>query len=90
MIKKVYTPEHQTELEILRFFSSSSLSTKDDNFCVPIYDTLRIPDHPEFVLIVMPLLRRWNQIPFETLGEVVDFCQQAFMVSQEIFHLIYK
>jgi hypothetical protein len=48
---------------------------------VPIYDVLEPPGEADLNLIVMPLLRPFENPPFETVGEAVDFFGQVFQVS---------
>ncbi|KAJ7441498.1 hypothetical protein B0H11DRAFT_1882367, partial [Mycena galericulata] len=62
------------ELEIGTFFSQ----LRDPrNHCVPIYETLHPPMHPDKAIIVMPLLREFRNPPFDTVGEIVDCFRQV-------------
>ena len=47
---------------------------------MPIYETLNNPDDEDETVLVMPLLRRWNDPYFETVGEAVDMFGQLFEV----------
>jgi hypothetical protein len=47
---------------------------------VPIYEVLKVPGDDDKVIIVMPLLRRWDEPEFETVGEGVDLFRQLFEV----------
>jgi hypothetical protein len=55
------------------------------NHCVPILDVLAVPDE-ERDIIVMPLLRRYSNPPFETFGEVVDCLRQLFEVLDPVLN----
>lgn len=68
------------ELEIGRFFSSSPLREDPRNHCVPILEVLEVSDMEDCWIIVMPLLREFGNPRFDTLGEAVDFFDQAFEV----------
>ena len=39
------------------------------------------PDDHDVSIIVLPLLRQFNDPPFETVGEAVDFFRQIFEVG---------
>lgn len=80
MLKKVNIIKHPDEADIGRFFSSEPQSTHADNHCVPVYDVLQIPDDENMVLIIMPLLADWDEPPFNTVGETVEFFWQLFKV----------
>lgn len=69
------------ELEINQFFSSPGLIFESDNHCVPLLDTLELPDEPEQKLIVMPFLRPFDDPRFQTFGEFVSFFSQICDVS---------
>lgn len=51
------------------------------NHCVPIYEVLEVPDDPDKIILVMPLLRYFYNPSFYTVGEAVDFLTQVFEVS---------
>ncbi|KAJ7625462.1 hypothetical protein B0H17DRAFT_1164387 [Mycena rosella] len=48
------------------------------NYCVPIFEVLEVPDDEDFTILVMPLLRKYYQPRFDTVGEAVDFFGQIF------------
>jgi len=76
---KIIRPSlHPHEVDIATFLSSESLASDTKNHCVPIYDVLNVPDDNDKVILVMPLLRQWNNPEFKTIGEAVDFFGQLF------------
>ena len=81
MLKKVDTRRYPNEEEISRYFSSEELSDIPENHCVPILESMRVPDEDDTVILVMPLLRECKDPPFETVGEVVEFFRQVFEVG---------
>jgi hypothetical protein len=68
------------EVEISTFLSSSPLADDPKNHCVPVYEVLQLPDDNDKVIIVMPLLRKYGNPRFDTIGEVVGFFSQVFEV----------
>ncbi|KAF8682413.1 Protein kinase domain [Rhizoctonia solani] len=70
--------EGEDELAILQHFSSPLLRNEPANHVVPCLDTFPIPgvEHGHFV--VMPLLRQYDDIAFQSVSEVHDFLRQIF------------
>ncbi|KAJ7127307.1 hypothetical protein C8R43DRAFT_957988 [Mycena crocata] len=50
------------------------------NPCIPIYEVLQNPKHPEYVVLAMPSLYGFDDVPFETVGKVVDCIRQLIEV----------
>lgn len=83
--------EGKEELDILRHFASAPLKDDPSNHVVPCFDTFPIPGVESGQFIVMPLLGRYNEPPFNQIAEVHDFLQQMFeglifMHSNNIVH----
>ena len=62
--------------------SSQAFATDPQNHCVPIYETLRMPDDDDKTILVMPLLRSWYNPRLQTVGEAVDLFGQLFEVHK--------
>lgn len=77
-IRKEFNPH---ELEVVQYLTSESIRADPRNPTVPIFEVLPVPDDPEVVLIVMPLLRPCNNPTWDTIGEVVSFISQILQVS---------
>ncbi|KAJ3884690.1 hypothetical protein GG344DRAFT_83642 [Lentinula edodes] len=77
MLKKVSRVIHPQEVEIGLYFSNESIAADPRNHCVPIYDVIPVPNS-EMDLIVMPVLRPFNEPEFDTVGEAIAFMQQLF------------
>ncbi|THH04862.1 hypothetical protein EW146_g10061 [Bondarzewia mesenterica] len=80
-----------SEIDIGRYLSTSSLITHPMNHCVPIFDSFNNPDEPNTSYIVMPYLRPFDDPPFGSVGEVVDFVRQTleglcFIHGQGVAH----
>ncbi|KAJ3856534.1 hypothetical protein EV368DRAFT_32205 [Lentinula lateritia] len=74
-------PSISDELEIGRLLSSKESLSDHRNHCVPIYESIELPNANEEgrrCIVVMPLLVPWEEVEFKTVGEVVDFCGQVF------------
>lgn len=80
-LKSISTSDHPFEAKIGQYLSSPSLASDPTNHCVPIYELLRIPDVEDRIILVMPLLRPFDNPPFQTIGEAIDFLHQVFEVS---------
>ncbi|PSR72684.1 hypothetical protein PHLCEN_2v11446 [Hermanssonia centrifuga] len=71
--------EHgSNEIDIVLFFSSETLAKDTRNHCVPIYEVLQVPDNDNMRILVMPLLRDYNDPQIQTVGEAVEFFHQMF------------
>jgi hypothetical protein len=80
MVKQMTKSSHPHEVDIGQYLSTGALRADTHNHCVPILEVLEVPDDDTTLLIVMPLLRKFDDPPFGTLGEVVDCVKQAFEV----------
>jgi len=78
LLKQLEHEIHPLEVEIGQYLSSAPLSASPDNHCIPVLDNITIPDVEGWSLLVMPLLRQFNDPRFENFGEAVDFFRQAF------------
>ncbi|ESK87944.1 hypothetical protein Moror_10895 [Moniliophthora roreri MCA 2997] len=64
------------EVEIDLYFQE--LADHPRNHCAPIYDVLSVPNDTNLDVIVMPLLRLFDESQFDTVGEVIHFLHQIF------------
>ncbi|KII92699.1 hypothetical protein PLICRDRAFT_481591 [Plicaturopsis crispa FD-325 SS-3] len=90
-LKKIRKSVHPYEAEIGQFLSSDPLSQDPTNHCVPFLDVLQVPDDDDILIIVMPLLRDYDNPRFDTIGEAVDFLTQViegvhFMHKHHVAH----
>ena len=77
MLKKIYPDEEPHELMITQLFSSPAIVQDPRNHCVPLLDTIEIPQNGQKLkLMVMPFLRPFNDPNFQTFGEFVAFFTQ--------------
>ena len=82
MLKKVNTETHPHEVEISRFLSSEGLASDPRNHCVRLLDVLPDPKEEHTIILVLPLLRSYDDPDFVTIGEVVACLQQLIEVSR--------
>ncbi|KAJ7700291.1 kinase-like domain-containing protein [Mycena metata] len=82
VLKRISNALHRFESEIHRHIASPnspfSESLEPKNHCAPLLNILHPPDNIEALILVMPLMRKYDSPGFDTVGEVVDFFQQIF------------
>ncbi|EIN05722.1 hypothetical protein PUNSTDRAFT_137215 [Punctularia strigosozonata HHB-11173 SS5] len=76
-LKRVFWNTHPHEVTISQLFSNSRMQADARNHCVPISETLDLPEGNGSIL-VMPFLRPFDDPPFLTVGEAIDCIQQLF------------
>ncbi|KAJ7475421.1 hypothetical protein B0H11DRAFT_1865665 [Mycena galericulata] len=78
ILKKVKKDNHPLEVDIHTFLSSEPLINDPKNHCIPLLEVLEPPSIPGTQLLVMKLLRDYEDPYFDTIGEAVDFFRQIF------------
>lgn len=73
---------HPHEVEIAQYLCSGALTSDENNYSVPVVEVLHTPDTPEITIIVMPLLKRFDEPRFDTIGEVVECLRQYVEVNE--------
>ncbi|EIN06245.1 kinase-like protein [Punctularia strigosozonata HHB-11173 SS5] len=76
-LKRIYPDVNSYEEPVIIKLGSDLLNSDPHNHCVPIYEILDVPGE-NHRLIVMPLLRKYANPEFDTIGEVVSCIQQIF------------
>ncbi|KAF5379481.1 hypothetical protein D9615_006630 [Tricholomella constricta] len=64
------------ELPIYRYLASPELMANPRNRTAPLLDVVLLPNDDSQVLIVMPQLLQFNQVPFRRVGEVFEAFHQ--------------
>ncbi|KAF8904801.1 kinase-like domain-containing protein [Mucidula mucida] len=77
ILKAVSFRDHPDEVNLCIMFSDK-LARDPRNHCVQILEVLQSPLDPDIHIIVMPQLRRFDDLPFETVGELLDAFRQIF------------
>ncbi len=78
ILKRVELDSPEFEISVL--FSSPPLSLDPRNHCVPIHHL----KYKEFGILVLPLLRKFDDPPFDTVGEVLECFRQIFEVGSPV------
>lgn len=78
-IKRVTTDD--SEVRIATYLSQDLFRQDPHNHSVPILDLFQDSENPDILYMVMPFLSLADQPPFDTVGEVVDFCDQVLEVG---------
>ncbi|KAF9226771.1 hypothetical protein BS17DRAFT_806827 [Gyrodon lividus] len=83
-IKKIYK-------QIALYLSSERLRKDPANHCTPIIDNFEDDEDQNIHYIIMPLLRPFNYLVFESVAEVLDFMKQVlqglkFMHDNRVTH----
>jgi hypothetical protein len=79
MLKIVYKSVHPHEAAIQAYFTTRS--SEPHNHCARLYDVLDVPTDEDESILVMPLLRRYNDPPLETWADAIAFFQDIITVS---------
>lgn len=79
-LKRIKRGDHPYEADIATYFSSAALITQPANHCVPVYEVFALDDEDDIMVMVMPLLRPYNNPTFDTTGEAVECFRQLFEV----------
>ncbi|KAK0202030.1 kinase-like domain-containing protein [Desarmillaria ectypa] len=83
MLKRILVSQHPHEVEVAKYLSSISDAKNHSN---TLLDVLTLPGDEDVKIFVMPLLRRFDDPPFDTIGEVVEFLRQIFEGLQFLHH----
>ncbi|KAF8870843.1 kinase-like domain-containing protein [Infundibulicybe gibba] len=77
-LKLIRKSVHPYEIDIGVFFATEPLKSDPQNHCVPLLDVLQVPDDTDQAILVMPMLRVYEDPRFDTIGEGVEFFRQIF------------
>jgi hypothetical protein len=80
VLKRIHPSIHPHEIEVGEFLASEPLRRQRENHCVEMLDVLQVPNEADETILVLPLLRPFDNPPFETIGEIIDFALQVFEV----------
>ena len=83
VIIKMLDMDHQhgqNELGILQYLRSDQIQANPRNHCIGAFDAFHHPNQPAVAFVVMPVLRQVTDVPFSTVGEVIDFVRQLLEV----------
>ncbi|THH29256.1 hypothetical protein EUX98_g4915 [Antrodiella citrinella] len=78
MLKQIKHDVHPFEVDISQMFSEEPLKSHSRNHCIPIFEVLVVPDEHRTSILVMPLLRPYDDPRFKTTGEALEYFRQIF------------
>lgn len=78
-IKRVKTDDDESRIAL--YLSDNTFRQDSQNHCVPIIDYFEDSDDSSISYLVMPFLSSIDGPPFETVGDVVEFCDQILEVG---------
>jgi len=78
VLKKISNSIFPYEVQITKFFSTEPWKSHPHNHCVPLIDILTVPDEPDTSIIVIPLLRDFDNPRVKSVGEAVELFRQLF------------
>lgn len=81
MLKRINKDDNPHEIDLATFLYSEKLRSDPRNHSMPTYEILPPPGDSNEHILVMAFLRKFDNPPFETIGEVVDCFDQMFEVS---------
>ena len=73
-------PRNSIETEIALFLSSGENAQGCKNHCVPVLDVIREETKRPRDFLLLPLLRPFDDPPFFSVEEVLDFMKQTLQV----------
>ena len=79
-LKRIKRGDHPYEADIALYLSSQALAPQPANHCVPVYEIFTLNGEDDTMIMVMPLLRLYNDPSFDTIGEAVECFRQLFEV----------
>ena len=72
-LKHISRRQRPYEVEIATMFSSDPHKLHPKNHCVPIFEGLADPNDDDSFMLVVPLLRAFDNPRFLTVGEDVEY-----------------
>jgi hypothetical protein len=90
VLKVVRPSSSEYEMFITAAWAPRSTGAHPHNHNTPIHEVLQMPSDPTTFLLVLPKLRKYDDPPFDTIGEAVAFFQQMFEVRGYVSALRYS
>ena len=81
VLKQFCKDDNPHEEAVHRMMGMGELASDPRNHCIPLYEVLDVPDDPDIAILVLPLLRDFDDPQMETVGEAVEFFRQVLEVS---------
>ncbi|KII90244.1 hypothetical protein PLICRDRAFT_138811 [Plicaturopsis crispa FD-325 SS-3] len=84
-LKQILKSETEYEVDVGRYLSSEPLASDPRNHSVPFWDVIDVPDDDDIMIIVMPLLKDFDDPMFDTFGEAVE-CFRQLIEGLQFLH----
>lgn len=79
-MRRVDLADRSEEMSILSYLAEEPLGHDERNPSIQPIEALDHPTDPTTRILALPLLRKYDDPPFETLGEILDCIWQVFEV----------
>ena len=83
VLKRVSRPRDPDEKDITAFLSSEPAKSHPRNHSVLLYEAFDVPN-TDISILVLPVLHRFDEPEFGTVGEVLECFRQVFEVIQAL------
>jgi hypothetical protein len=80
VLKRVDHATAPEEVDIIQYFSEEPQASDPRNHCIHVLEVLRPPDKDENQVLVMPVLRPYDNPDFDSIGEGLHFIRQLLEV----------
>ena len=80
ILKRISKDDSLQEVEILKYFSQEPIASDPLNHTVPLLEELQPPDDPKASIVVLQVLRPYDNPEFDTIGEGLGFIYQLLEV----------
>lgn len=70
------------ELPIIQYLTSPTMMSDSRNRSVTLLDVILLPDDDDYALIIMPMLLRFDILPFRRVGEFAEAVLQFLKVKR--------
>ncbi|RXW11613.1 hypothetical protein EST38_g14242 [Candolleomyces aberdarensis] len=80
VLKHIDHAKFPREIEVMKFLSEEPLASDPRNHSVRPIEILQPPNEENASIVVIPLLRYYDDPPFDTIGEALDFILQFLTV----------
>ncbi|KAJ2932576.1 hypothetical protein H1R20_g4537, partial [Candolleomyces eurysporus] len=78
VLKRIDKSKHPREIDITNSLAQEPLASEPRNHSVHPIEILDHPTDKNIAIMVLPLLRNYDDPPFRTVGEAIDFIAQFF------------
>ncbi|KAJ2915958.1 hypothetical protein MD484_g4421, partial [Candolleomyces efflorescens] len=85
VLKRIDVSKYPKEVEITTYLTTEPLKSQAENHTIPLIEVLQPPQEEDVRILVLPLLRDYDDPLFETMGEAIHFLDQ-FLEAVTFLH----